>query len=85
MFKHTLDNFNHAIAIHATCAISDGFNSASDDPVSSWWRITFDGLSPVVLAINPPCTKQHIMALNQGAVLYEPIPEPFSIEVLSND
>ena len=70
--------------VHVTSPIKI-VNSASDEAVSSWWRITFDGLSPAILKINPPCTKQLMMSLNQGASVYEPIAEPFYIEVLPND
>jgi hypothetical protein len=52
---------------------------------TSYWRIKFDGLSPVRVMINPPCTRQQMMLLNQGASKYEPIAEPFYIEVLPND
>ena len=52
---------------------------------TSYWRIKFDGLPPVRVRINPPCTRQQMMSLNQGASMYEPIAEPFYIEVLPND
>lgn len=97
MLKSDLDNYGNSIysiqiglnpsriaRVHVTRPIKI-VNSASDEPVSSWWKITFDGLSPAILKINPPCTKQLMMSLNQGASVYEPIAEPFYIKVLPND
>jgi hypothetical protein len=97
MLKSDLDNYGNSTysiqiglnpsriaRVHVTRPIKIE-NSASDEPVSSWWKITFDGLRPAILKINPPCTKQLMMSLNQGASMYEPITEPFYIEVLPND
>jgi len=97
MLNSNLDNYGNSIfsiqmglnqsrtaRVHVTSPIKI-VNLASDEDVSSWWRITFDGLSPAILKINPPCTKQQMMSLNQGASMYEPIAEPFYIEVLPND
>ena len=97
MLKSNLDNYGNCIysiqmglnpsrttRLHVTSPIKI-VDSSNDDPTSSWWRITFDGLSPAILKINPPCTKQLMMSLNQGASVYEPIAEPFYIEVLPND
>lgn len=97
MLKSNLDNYGNSIyaiqmglnpsrtaRVHVASPIKI-VNSASDELVSSWWKITFDGLSPAILEINPPCTKRQMMSLNQGATMYEPIAEPFYIEVLPND
>ena len=97
MLKSDLDNYgnyNYSIQIglnpsriarvHIASPLKT-VNSVIDEPVSSWWKITFDGLLPSILKINPPCTKQLMMSLNQGASMYEPITEPFYIEVLPND
>ena len=97
MLKSNLDNYGNSIyaiqmglnpsrtaRVYVASPIKI-VNSASDELVSSWWKITFDGLSPAILEINPPCTKRQMMSLNQGATMYEPIAEPFYIEVLPND
>jgi hypothetical protein len=97
MLKSDLDSYGNSIysiqvglnpsriaRVHVASPIKI-VNSVSDEPVSSWWKITFDGLLPSILKINPPCTKQLMMSLNQGASMYEPITEPFYIEVLPND
>ena len=98
MHRSTIDNYSNATATYATYAtrvarvarvqVATPIKTditASDEPVSHWWQITFDGLPPVILEINPPCTKQQIILLNQGATLYEPILEPFKMEVIPND
>ena len=97
MLKSDLDNYGNSIysiqiglnpsriaRVHVASPLKT-VNSVVDEPVSSWWKITFDGLSPAILKINPTCTKQLMMSLNQGASMYEPIAEPFYIEVLPND
>ena len=97
MLKSDLDNYGNSIysiqiglnpsriaRVHLASPLKT-VNSVVDEPVSSWWKITFDGLSPAILKINPTCTKQLMMSLNQGASVYEPIAEPFYIEVLPND
>ena len=80
----TLSGIARIAGVQVACPI-EMVNSASDGPVSSWWRITFNGLSPAILGINPPCTKSEVMTMNRNADLYEPIPEPFYIEELPND
>ena len=69
MLKSNLDNYDNSIysiqmglnpsrtaRVHVTSPIKI-VNSSNDDPISSWWRITFNGLSPAILKISPPCTQ----------------------------
>ncbi|MDD2934803.1 MAG: hypothetical protein PHO76_13050 [Methylotenera sp.] len=47
-----------------------------DSAVSNWWRITFEGLAPVQVAIWPPCTKAEALARNPNATSIKPMPTP---------
>ena len=47
-----------------------------DSAVSNWWRITFEGLAPVQVAIWPPCTKAEALARNPNATSIKPMPAP---------